>query len=62
LLLISDFFRYALEENGAWQGVHCEGAMLFSIFALLMFDIIWSSSASVWTFSSIYIDAPLDLG
>jgi hypothetical protein len=51
-----------MEENGAWQGVHCEGAMMFSMFALLMFDIIWSPSCSSWIFSSIYIDAPLDLG
>jgi hypothetical protein len=51
-----------MQENGAWQGVHCEGSMLFSIFALLMFDIIWSSSDSRWIFSSIFIDAPLDLG
>jgi hypothetical protein len=51
-----------MQENGAWQGVHCEGSMLFSIFALLMFDIIWSSNDSLWTFSSIFIDAPLDLG
>jgi hypothetical protein len=55
-------FRYAMEENGGWQGVHCEGAMMFSIFALLMFDIIWSSTVSQWTFSSTYSDAPLDFG
>jgi hypothetical protein len=51
-----------MEDNGAWQGVHCEGTMLFSIFALLMFDIIWSPNASGWAFSSIYVDSPLDLG
>ena len=51
-----------MEENGRWQGMHCEGAMMFSIFALLMFDIIWLPMASHWIFSSIYVDAPLDLG
>jgi len=55
-------FRYAMEENGAWQGIHCEGALMFSIFALLMFDVIWSLTGPLWTISSIYIDSPLDLG
>ncbi len=51
-----------MEENGAWQGIHCEGALMFSIFALLMFDVIWSLTGPLWTISSIYIDSPLDLG
>jgi len=50
-----------MPENGTWQGVHTEGSLLFSIFALLMFDVIWSHTG-ICTISSIYIDSPLDMG
>jgi Fanconi-associated nuclease 1 len=52
--------------NGGWRGWHCEGTPLFSLFALLMWDVLFCSPpgepAEVrGVFLSPYQDAPLDL-
>jgi len=34
--------HYAQPSAGSWTGVHCEGGLFLTLFALLMFDIIFA--------------------
>lgn len=43
-----------------WQGWHCEGSSVRSLFALLMWDVIFADQPDV--FQTPYQDAPLDIG
>jgi len=43
-----------------WQGWHCEGSCVRSLFALLMWDATFSDQPDV--FQTPYQDAPLDYG
>jgi hypothetical protein len=45
-------------NGGGWQGWHCEGGPIRSLYALLMWDIIFSGMEDV--FQTAYQDAPLD--
>lgn len=44
---------------GGWQGWHCEGSLLRSLFGLLMWDVVYCDMPDV--FQTPYQDAPLDL-
>ena len=46
-------------EGGGWEGLHDEGAVLRSLFCLLMWEVLFASVPDV--FVSAYQDAPLDL-
>lgn len=43
-----------------WQGWHCEGACVRSLFALLMWEAVFSDQPDV--FQTQYQDSPLDMG
>lgn len=45
--------------GGGWEGFHDEGAVLRSLFSLLMWEILFTSLPDV--FISPFQDAPLDL-
>ncbi len=47
-----------LIDGDGWNGWHCEGRYLHSLFALLMWDVIFADVGNV--FLSRYQDAPLD--
>ncbi|KAL2651124.1 hypothetical protein R1flu_019252 [Riccia fluitans] len=50
---------YASEEGGGWEGVHCEGGVLLTLFGLLMWDVLFADVPDV--FQSPFQAAPLDL-
>ncbi|CBJ26014.1 conserved unknown protein [Ectocarpus siliculosus] len=47
-------------EEGSWAGWHCEGSPLRSLWALLMWDVIFSPGVAD-VFQTPFQDAPLDL-
>lgn len=51
--------QYYAGEGGGWQGVHTESGIWLTIFALLMWDIIFSDLPNV--FRNRFQTAPLDL-
>ena len=53
----------ALEHyaKSGWRGHHCEGRPLYSIFALLFWDIIFDGQVGNGVFVTSYQDAPLDI-
>ncbi|KAJ7008681.1 Fanconi-associated nuclease 1-like [Populus alba x Populus x berolinensis] len=51
--------QYYAGEGGGWQGVHTESGIWLTIFALLMWDIIFSDFPNV--FRNRFQTAPLDL-
>ena len=51
--------HYALPENGAWTGCHCEGGIWSTLFALLLWDEIFAPVPDV--FRTPFQTAPLDL-
>ncbi|CAJ1409537.1 unnamed protein product [Effrenium voratum] len=54
--------HYFSQEGGGFQcGVHCEGAILRDLFAILLFDQMFDCSVE-GAFVSAFQDAPLDLG
>ncbi|KAL3700576.1 hypothetical protein R1sor_018598 [Riccia sorocarpa] len=50
---------YASEEGGCWEGVHCEGGVILTLFGLLMWDVLFAEVPDV--FQSPFQTAPLDL-
>ena len=52
--------HYAQPANGAWYGLHCEGACFRTLFGILFWDIIFSSEVPD-VFLTPFQDAPLDL-
>jgi hypothetical protein len=50
----------ATMDGGGWQGWHCEGGPLRTLFSLLMWECLFSDVEDV--FQTQYQDAPLDLG
>lgn len=52
-------FSEAIRGFG-WQGWHCEGSCVRSLFALLMWEAVFSDQPDV--FQTPYQDAPLDMG
>ena len=46
-------------DGGGWQGWHCEGRPIITLFGLLMWDIIFADISGV--FISPYQDRPLDI-
>ena len=55
---------YAEPAQGGWRGWHCEGAPLYSLFALLLWEQLFGSEASPpppGAFLTPFQDAPLDL-
>ncbi|MCO5576160.1 hypothetical protein L7F22_029968 [Adiantum nelumboides] len=50
---------YAGDTGGGWQGVHCEGGIWMTLFALLMWDILFADIPNV--FWHPFQAAPLDL-
>lgn len=57
--LVIQYFE--MEENGSWNGIHCEGSIYRMIFTLFMWDIIFNDEI-LYVFQTQYQDAPLDLG
>ncbi|KAG5252096.1 fanconi-associated nuclease [Salix suchowensis] len=51
--------QYYAGEGGGWQGVHTESGIWLTIFALLMWDVIFSDLPNV--FHNKFQTAPLDL-
>ena len=45
--------------GGCWKGMHCENALFMSLFALLMWDVIFLPLPTV--FPCLYQSAPLDM-
>jgi hypothetical protein len=52
--------HYSQPSQGGWFGLHCEGACFRSLFGLLFWDVIFSSSVPD-VFLTPFQDAPLDL-
>jgi hypothetical protein len=44
-----------------WRGLHCEGAPLHTLFALLAWEVLFDGGGVADTFLTPYQDAPLDL-
>lgn len=57
--LVIQYFE--MEENGGWNGIHCEGSIYRMIFSIFMYDIIFNDDIS-YVFQTPYQDSPLDLG
>jgi hypothetical protein len=51
--------EYANDKEGAWWGLHCEGALLRALFSLLLFEQLFLDVPGA--FVSRHQDAPLDL-
>ena len=51
-------YQDVIDENGGWQGWHCEGSILRTLFGILMWDVIFAPMHDV--FLTAYQDAPLD--
>jgi VRR-NUC domain/Fanconi-associated nuclease 1, TPR domain/FAN1, HTH domain len=51
---------YAEEENGAWNGIHCEGRVFYVLFGMLMWRCIFATGVPN-TFQSQYQSGPLDM-
>ncbi|KAI5068304.1 hypothetical protein GOP47_0016649 [Adiantum capillus-veneris] len=51
--------HYAGDSGGGWQGVHCEGGIWMTLFALLMWDVLFVDIPNV--FWHPFQAAPLDL-
>ena len=56
--LVIQYFE--MEENGGWNGIHCEGSIYRMIFSIFMFDIIFNDDIS-YVFQTPYQDSPLDI-
>jgi fanconi-associated nuclease 1 len=52
--------HYALPQNGAWHGIHCESGVWATLFGLLLFPVLFAPVTDV--FRSPFQTAPLDLG
>lgn len=52
--------HFALRENGGWAGVHCESGVWSTLFAVLLWDVLFAPLPDV--FRSPFQGAPLDLG
>jgi Fanconi-associated nuclease 1 len=52
--------HYALPQNGAWQGIHCESGVWATLFGLLLYPVLFTPVPDV--FRSPFQSAPLDLG
>lgn len=48
-------------DGGGWQGWHCEGSFIRSLFGLLLYDIIFYDVKDENVFITPYQDSPLDL-
>jgi hypothetical protein len=51
---------YYNEGRSGWRGLHCEGGPVLAIFALLMWDVLFTDDVPN-TFATPYQDGPLDL-
>ncbi len=53
-------------DGGGWQGWHCEGSHLKTLFGLLFWDILFAdrtrAGRGATVFATAYQDSPLDLG
>ena len=58
--LHSDFIDAV--DGGGWQGWHCEGSYIRSMFGLLFYDIIFCENACDNVFLTPFQDSPLDMG
>lgn len=52
--------HFALRVNGGWAGVHCENGVWSTLFAVLLWDVLFAPVPDV--FRSPFQSAPLDLG
>lgn len=53
--------HYSSQEGGSWKGVHSEGGVWSTLFGLLFWDLIFSSTIPE-VFRSRFQSAPLDFG
>eukprot|EP01084_Bolivina_argentea_P021051 39093_1 len=60
VVCVEELVLQYFEENGNWNGIHCEGSIYRMIFSVFMWDIIFCDNIS-YVFQSKYQDAPLDM-
>ena len=53
--------HYGLEEKGSWYGMHCEGRLFRTLFALLLWDDAIFAKGVPGVFQTPFQNAPLDL-
>lgn len=53
--------HYAMQSDGGWEGMHCEGAFLFPLMSLLLWEEIFSGSV-YGVFVTPCQSCPLDFG
>ena len=53
--------HYNSPSNGGWRGCHCEGPMLLSLWALLLWDVLFGPDPPADTFLTPFQDGPLDI-